>query len=158
MSDKPKYVIPSLGVTGKEIWEAWKALPNRPQEVIEATVAGMELITINAYGEPEIVRHDKGVDEQDNFTGYLSTVRELTVEEHDALYEAIARGWITIESRKRWGVLACMGYADAGQLVKVHHQATGRPLAEWLKSEEGQKWTVREARRDKELAERYASA
>jgi hypothetical protein len=55
-------------------------------------------------------------------------------------------------------ISGCTGtyvYSNAGQTVKVHHQATGKPLPEWLVTEAGLKWQDQEKVRESELLNRY---
>ena len=147
---KKKKDIPSLGTTGKEIYNAWRELRAFPGEVIEGLVVGQASYSMSAQGEIEISEHFR----QPNGS-YVSTVRKPTTLELDELHEAIDRGWIQIEGRKRYGCGGVRPFSDAGMRVRVYHQATGEPLAEWLETEAGKKWAARERRLDKELEAKY---
>ena len=131
---KTKRKFPSLGETGRDIYQNWKALRAYPGEVIEGCMPGEPAFAFSAGGEVEVCEHIPTIDGPEGRTyktGYLSTVRKPTEAELDSLHEGIDRGWIQIEGRKRWGALGVMPLADAGKVMRVYHQATGYPLAEW---------------------------
>jgi hypothetical protein len=147
---KTKHISPSLGNTSREIWNAWKEIRAYPRQIIVGVVCGTGCFAFNSRGEMKVCERFKCSN-----GAYISTVREPTKAELDDLDEAIQRGWIQIESHMISGCTGTYVYSNAGQTVKVHHQATGKPLPEWLVTEAGLKWQDQEKVRESELLNRY---
>lgn len=151
MQTTKKREIPSLGSTGREIYKSWRELTAYPGEEIIGVALGGPMFCFHGLGRElqvsEKFRQPDG--------SYIATVRDPTEEEVDTLHEAIDRGWLQIEGRKRTGCLGVRPFVDAGRVVRIYHQSTGRPLPEWLETDEGQKWQRQEARRNAELKKQY---
>jgi hypothetical protein len=75
--------------------------------------------------------------------GNVSTYRDATPAEIGEIHDAIDRGQFQVEQRTIRGALGVRQFSDAGALEKVFHQATGRPLPEFLGTKEGQDWARR---------------
>jgi hypothetical protein len=132
---------PSLGGTGREIYQAWKALsegPQPPRASIEGYVPG-----VGRFGWRDGKIQALEARHMGRGRGYVSTTRDATVREIQELHDAIDRGQFQVEQRTIRGALGVREHADAGALEKVLHQATGRPLPEFLETEAGKAWSNR---------------
>jgi broad specificity phosphatase PhoE/2'-5' RNA ligase len=132
---------PSLGQTGREIYQAWRALaegPQPPRASIEGYVPGLGRFGMRG-GKIQVLHSTH----MGRGRGYASTSRDATASEIQALHDAIDRGQFQVEQRTVRGALGVREHADAGALEKVLHQATGRPLPEFLGTDEGKEWARR---------------
>ncbi len=75
--------------------------------------------------------------------GNIATTEPVTNAQIEAIHDAIDKGQFQIEQRTITGALGVREFSDAGGLEKTIHQATGRPLAEFLETKEGQDWAKR---------------
>jgi hypothetical protein len=113
-------MAPSIGITAKEIFQRWRDLPQSPhsKHLVVGKIAGEGMFS---WRDGKIVREFV----EYNRRGNLATCREATNAEIESIHEAIERGWFQIEARTASG---CMGvYPVEISVVKVYHQATGRP-------------------------------
>ena len=136
---------PSLGVTGKQILGAWRSIQG-VQVAPGETVVGRD---VNGGGTYAFI-NDRLVKLRRNDRGFETTYTEATDGDWQNVSDALDRGALQVEVRKITGL---GGYqkADAGKTVRVLHQATGRPLQEFLDTPEGSAY---EARMQKAIADR----
>ena len=136
---------PSLGNTGKQIIGAWRSLQG-VQVAPGETVVGWD---VNGGGTYAFI-NDRLVKLRRNDKGFETTYAEATDNDWQDVSDALDRGALQVEVRKITGL---GGYqkSDAGKTVRVLHQATGRPLQEFLDTPEGAAY---EARMQKAVAER----
>ena len=128
---------PSLGVTGKQILGAWRSIQG-VQVAPGETVVGRD---VNGGGTYAFI-NDRLVKLRRNDRGFETTYTEATDGDWQDVSDALDRGALQVEVRKITGL---GGYqkADAGKTVRVLHQATGRPLQEFLDTPEGSAYEVR---------------
>jgi hypothetical protein len=140
--DKAKPSIPSLGSTGREIYQGWKDLTAKgqpPRATIEGFVPGLGRFGFDSKGEL-IVLESKHLGRN---RGYASFFRKPTPAEVNELHNAISKGQFQVEQRTIRGALGVREFQDAGALEKVFHRATGRPLPEYLDTPEGKAYGKR---------------
>jgi hypothetical protein len=133
-----KREIPSLGETGRDIYQGWKRVSGDPMPG--------SIVVGHAIGAGEFDwRGDKIVRlfHKKSKTGYVSTYRDATPQEIEDLHHAIDMGAFQVEQRARYGAGGVREFTNAGEVQKVFHQATGRPLPEWLETDAGKKWQRR---------------
>ena len=136
---------PSLGSTGKQIVSEWRSLQGTKVAPGE-TVVGWD---VNGGGTYAFI-NDKLVKLKRDNKGFESTYTDATDADWQDVSDALDRGALQVEVRKITG-LGNYLKVDAGKTVKVLHQATGKPLQEFLGTPEGAAY---EARMQKAMAER----
>jgi len=135
-----KAAIPSLGDTGKAIWQGWKGMVGinvMPGE----SIVGVDVHNGGQYfwSGDELMRSTTNAKQ-----GYALS-RPATKAEIEGLHDSIDRGGLQIESRVNTGATGMFPKGDGGKTTRVFHQATGKPLAEFLETPAGKKWTERDA-------------
>ena len=147
-SEVAKSGPPSLGTTGKEIWQGWKNLTGTevmPGEV----VVGVDVNNggVFSWSGDELMRSET------NAKAGTALMRPATKAEIEGIHDSIDRGGLQIESRKITGAMGQYPKVDGGKTSKVIHQATGKPLAEWLETDAGKKWLERDEETRRKVAE-----
>ena len=128
---------PSLGSTGKQIIDTWRSLQG-VQVAPGETVVGWD---VNGGGTYAFI-NDKLIKLKRDNKGFESTYTDATDADWQAVSDALDRGALQVEVRKITG-LGNYPKVDAGKTVKVLHQATGKPLQEFLDTPEGAAWQKR---------------
>ena len=128
---------PSLGDTGKQIIDAWRSLQGTKVAPGE-TVVGWD---VNGGGTYAFI-NDKLVKLKRDNKGFEATYTEATDADWQDVSDALDRGALQVEVRKITG-LGNYQKVDAGKTVKVRHQATGKPLQEFLDTPEGAAYEAR---------------
>jgi len=111
---------PSLGESGDDVYRGWKEASSdlSPREVVVGIIPGEG---VYSFKGDNIVR---------NFTdktkrGNVATYRDATKAEIDAIHDAIDNGTFQVERQRITGAGGLFKSTDAGETVKVLHQATG---------------------------------
>jgi hypothetical protein len=127
----------SLGTTGKQIIDAWRSMQGTKIAPGE-TVVGWD---VNNGGRYAFI-NDRLVKLQQGGKAFTSTYTEATDKDWQDVSDSLDRGAFQVEVRKITGL---GGYqkSDSGKTVRVLHQATGRPLQEFLETPDGAAWQKR---------------
>lgn len=128
---------PSLGETARQIIDVWRAMQGTKIAPGE-TVVGWD---VNGGGQYAFI-NDRLVKLQQGGKAFTSTYTEATDKDWKDVSDSLDRGAFQVEVRKITG-LGSYKKSDAGKTVRVLHQATGRPLQEFLKTPDGAAWQKR---------------
>lgn len=140
---------PSIGKTGKEIWQRWKNLTG--VEVMPGeTVVAIDVHNggVFFWSGDELMRQDNAKTSQG---ATVAGMRPATKKEIEGLHDSIDRGALQIESRAITGAMGVYTRVDAGATKKVIHRATGRPLPEFLETAEGKAYLKRQEEIDAQV-------
>jgi hypothetical protein len=121
--------IPSFGVTGKEIYQKWKQLSESPQQLGGQIIGHAMASGDFTFKEGKIVKLlGKGY-------------RDAAQSEIDDIHDAISKGSFQVERRPTTGgTISIWTRTPKASETIVLHQATGKPLKEFLESDVGKKW------------------
>ena len=112
------HIPPSLGTTGLEIWQAWRALRSGGGTYV---IDGRDVCGGGTY-----FHRDGKLYRSFPFTRKApATYREATPAENDDVFDAIECGAFQITEHGPDGLAQKWSH---GMPVKVHHQATGRAI------------------------------
>lgn len=147
-----KKAPPSIGTTGREIFQGWRQRAEGPQPPREVTVANIPGLGEFDWRDGKIVKLEKARGSQ----GYVATYRDATPAEIDEIHHAIDMGAFQLENQRITGASGLRAVIGAGETTKVLHQATGKPLSEFLETPEGKTWKKRTEERQRKMEAQLA--